>query len=133
MIYQCKYCAKAAQNLFYLCGDQACTDAALTEMLLMIEERAVFRRLHDEQQRGDQLDAVHVDLNLTIDELRAERDDYRDKYQWMVNRACDEKLDGYRELGRRAADAESERDELRAEVEQLRRQWDDVQGSQRLE
>lgn len=39
-----------------------------------------------------------------------ERDEALAKYQFMVNRAANEKLDGYRELGEKAAHAERERD-----------------------
>ena len=39
-----------------------------------------------------------------------ERDEARAKYQFMVNRAADEKLDGYRELASRLAAMEAERD-----------------------
>lgn len=40
----------------------------------------------------------------------AERDEALAKYQFMVDRAADEKLDGYRELAARIAAAENERD-----------------------
>jgi DNA repair exonuclease SbcCD ATPase subunit len=43
--------------------------------------------------------------------LRDEADDWRQKYQFMVDNAANEKLDGYRDLGERAAQAEMERDE----------------------
>lgn len=39
-----------------------------------------------------------------------------DNHQFMVNRAADEKLDGYRELGARAAAAENDRDALLADL-----------------
>lgn len=45
-----------------------------------------------------------------ICELRRERDKALANYQFMVERAAYEKLDGYRELGARAAQAENERD-----------------------
>ena len=52
-----------------------------------------------------------------LEEVKAERDaeklagdEARKNYQFMVDRAADEKLDGYRELGLRAATAENERD-----------------------
>ena len=41
-----------------------------------------------------------------------ERDEARRNYQFMVDRVADEKLDGYRELGSRAAAAENDRDKL---------------------
>jgi hypothetical protein len=49
-------------------------------------------------------------------EVIKERDEARANYQWMVNRACDEKLDGYRELGAKCAQLEEERDEARAKL-----------------
>jgi len=42
--------------------------------------------------------------------LEVERDEARDRYRFMVERAADASLDGYRELGARAAAAENERD-----------------------
>ena len=44
------------------------------------------------------------------DDARRERDEALAKYQFMVDRAADEKLDGYRELASRLAAAENERD-----------------------
>ncbi len=55
-------------------------------------------------------------LTDAVEELARERDEARANYQWMVERAADRKIDGYRELGQRAADAENERDEARAEL-----------------
>jgi len=52
----------------------------------------------------------------TIAELERERDEARKNYQWMVEHAADNKLDGYRELGQRVANAERERDQARAEL-----------------
>jgi hypothetical protein len=52
--------------------------------------------------------------------LTKERDEARANYQLMVDRACDEKLDGYRELGARAAAADSERDAAVREAARLR-------------
>lgn len=48
-----------------------------------------------------------------------ERDEARRNYQFMVARAADEKLDGYRELGERAAKAENERDAVIARAETI--------------
>jgi chromosome segregation ATPase len=44
------------------------------------------------------------------------------KVQWFVEKAADEKLDGYRELGQRAADAEQARDEAKARAAVLETQ-----------
>jgi hypothetical protein len=51
--------------------------------------------------------------------LEAERDEAQKNYQFMVNRAADEKLDGYRELGARAAAAENAADDLRSRLSAL--------------
>jgi hypothetical protein len=59
-------------------------------------------------------------LKKRITELEAERDEARANYQFMVNRACNEKLDGYRELGAKCASLEEERDAARAEMKRLR-------------
>lgn len=60
-----------------------------------------------------------TDLLEEIDALTAERDEARANYRFMVERAADEKLDGYRELGARAAAAENEADRLRATIARL--------------
>jgi hypothetical protein len=61
-----------------------------------------------------------LDYEATMETLHEERDEARANFRWMVEHAADEKLDGYRELGAKAAKAEQERDDARAEVEQLR-------------
>lgn len=48
--------------------------------------------------------------------LEIQRDEFKKNYQFMVDNAAKEKLDGYRELGERAAKAESEVDALRLEI-----------------
>ena len=53
----------------------------------------------------------------------AERDEALAKYQFMVNRAADEKLDGYRELGSRLAAMEADRDEWRQQHENALACW----------
>lgn len=58
-------------------------------------------------------------LRARVAELEAECDRARANYQFMVERAADEKLDGYRELGARAAAAENECDRLRARLATL--------------
>lgn len=49
-------------------------------------------------------------------------------YQFMVERAADEKLDGYRELGARAAAAEERADEANAAEAAVRRQLAGVEA-----
>ena len=54
-------------------------------------------------------------------ELRERAEKAERNYQWMVERAADQHLSGYRELARRAADAENVADGLRAELARLRK------------
>lgn len=54
-----------------------------------------------------------------ISALVAEVEKQRGAVQFMVERAADQKLDGYRELGQRAAQAEAERDEAREALRNL--------------
>jgi len=49
-----------------------------------------------------------------VKRLERERDKAQANYQFMVERAADQRLDGYRELGARAAAAENELDRVRA-------------------
>lgn len=51
---------------------------------------------------------------LDLRDARAELATLRQQLREMVEKAADEKLDGYRELGARAAQAENERDDARA-------------------
>lgn len=52
--------------------------------------------------------------------LTAERDKLREDVACMVAKAADAKLDGYRELGARAADAENRLDAIRAERDRMK-------------
>lgn len=79
------------------------------------------------ERDADELDTLRGDLA----ETERERDEARSNYQFMVDRAVNEKLDGYRNLGQRAATAENERDtarqqlaEARDEIERLLRRRD---------
>ena len=66
-------------------------------------------------------DAVElVELRAEVVRLRARAEKAEANYAFMVERAVNQHLDGYRELGARAAAAENERDELRAENRRLR-------------
>lgn len=79
-------------------------EAGLEE--LPCSDKETIRLLVEEcEYRGDALDRV-----------TRERDTAQANYQFMVNRASDEKLDGYRELGMVAATAENERDEAIREL-----------------
>jgi hypothetical protein len=70
--------------------------------------------------------------------MRVSRDEYQEKYYFMVKSAADNKLDGYRELGERCAKLEEERDwwikkhkeDLEGMVKQLHKAREDQQGTQ---
>lgn len=51
-----------------------------------------------------------------IDSLTRDLAEARANYAFMVERACNEKLDGYRELGAKCAELERERDEARKQL-----------------
>lgn len=53
-------------------------------------------------------------------ELRKRAEKTERNYQWMVERVADQHLSGYRELARRAADAENVADGLRAKLARVR-------------
>jgi hypothetical protein len=59
--------------------------------------------------------------------LKSRAEEAEDNYRFMVERACDEKLDGYRELGARAAEAENNSDDLRAQLASVTAQRDRAQ------
>lgn len=65
---------------------------------------------------GQYLASAAADL---IQELRERAEKAERDYQWMVERAADQYLSGYRELARRAADAETVADGLRTELARL--------------
>lgn len=66
---------------------------------------------------------MHPEPQPQIDHLTRERDEAREQVRYMVEKAAsDGVLDGYRELGARAAAAENERDEARAERDALAKQ-----------
>jgi len=64
-------------------------------------------------------DAIAV-LSAKLEAAETRAKEAEKNYRWMVERAADEKLDGYRELGARAAEAERQRDEALAQVARLR-------------
>ena len=73
-------------------------------------------------------------LKTYVNRVVRERDEARANYQFMVDHAANEKLDGYRQLGQRAATAENERDEVRqqlAETERCRRDAEDALTAER--
>lgn len=55
-----------------------------------------------------------------VRELRERAEKAERNYQWMVERAADQHLSGYRELARRVADAENVADGLRDELARVR-------------
>jgi hypothetical protein len=62
---------------------------------------------------GDDLRTYALDEKARADKAQA-------NYQFMVDRVADEKLDGYRELGQRAADAENQAVILKQEITVLK-------------
>ena len=83
----------------------------------MTEQKSVRQRA---RERGalDGADAQALEHALTVTER--ERDEAQANYRFMVERAADEKLDGYRELASRLAAMEAERDEARRERDKAR-------------
>ena len=73
-----------------------------------------FRGGYIEDEAGDRWWSQEL-----LAKVEQERDEARANYQFMVERAADQKLDGYRELGARAAAAENERDALLLRVDTL--------------
>ena len=57
-----------------------------------------------------ELAAAAPDLAASIVALHARAEQAEANYRWMVERAADQRLDGYRELGARCAALEAERD-----------------------
>jgi uncharacterized coiled-coil DUF342 family protein len=55
--------------------------------------------------------------NEELIKVRKQRDEAQTNYQFMVDRVCDEKLDGYRELAAKIAHVENERDELQKKID----------------
>lgn len=62
--------------------------------------------------------------NAAREAAERDRDEARDQIQQMVNKAADASLDGYRELGQRAADAENSLDRERMAREAAERERD---------
>ncbi len=78
------------------------------------------------QHEAEAIAAMINDGAALLDRLEAAEANYR----WMVEHACDQNLDGYRELGARAAAAEelalaaeAERDAWKRAAESQNRQW----------
>lgn len=70
----------------------------------------------DTAKEREWIAACREDFEVGVSLQRAHRyldavDEARANYRFMVERAADSKLDGYRELGQRAAEAENQRDE----------------------
>ena len=75
---------------------------------------------------SDQISAhqgcIIEDQAARIKQLEAERNEAQKNYQWMVDNAAKTKLDGYRELGQKAADAENKLDVANDRIKQLEAQ-----------
>ena len=87
---------------------------------MWLDDYGEVRRFEDPERRWPRysLDGytktIIAEQAAKIAELEKERDEARAQVQFMFNRVADERLDGYRELGQRAAAAENKADELRA-------------------
>lgn len=62
-----------------------------------------------------------VKASLQVRELEGSLETAESNYRFMVERAADQKLDGYRELGAKAADAEERADRLSSELAAIRK------------
>jgi hypothetical protein len=69
--------------------------------------------------------AEEEDNRATIVRLTEERDKAQANYQFMVDKACDEKLPAYREMGVKLAAMEAERDKALAEVAAVKKFHED--------
>lgn len=69
----------------------------------------------------DALDKL-IEYRKRFKQAAGERNEARKNYQFMVDRAADEHLDGYRELGAKAAQAEEERDEMQESFQEYGKQ-----------
>lgn len=98
-------------------------DAARTridELLVTIKNLSLSVPYPEEARNAATLIAEVGTLKARIAEAERERDEARANYHFMVERAADQKLDGYRELGQRAANAENALAASQQETERLR-------------
>lgn len=66
----------------------------------------------------------HLDAQVrAVASLRAENDRLRDDIRQMVEKAADQKLDGYRELGAKCAELEEQADRLREQLREAQEEW----------
>ena len=91
---------------------------------------AMFENARVRGQHGTGMLAAHLlAARARIAELTEARDKADANYRFMVERAADQKLDGYRELGARAAAAENRADTLERDLaaarEKLAEAWDE--------
>jgi hypothetical protein len=63
-----------------------------------------------------------------LERVKTERDEDPANYEWMVRRVADKKLDGYRDLGARAAKAEAERDHFKAQLREAQERGLDAEA-----
>ena len=106
--------------------------AALSTDLLRFEQAVgrAERQLAEAHYEIDRLKPRWGLLDLLAEARRMAGEQWRrawiaeENYRWMVEHAADQRLDGYRELGDRAACAENARDAALAECERLRARCD---------
>jgi predicted phage tail protein len=84
---------------------------------------------HDIDTRDDIIADLSAKLDgalAEVERLKEDRDKAQENYQFMVNRACDEKLDGYRELAGKCAYMEKKYDEKRGEITVLKAEVEEL-------
>ncbi len=88
----------------------------------MTEPETLTDELRAHIEKGSDIFADEARLVLRLhDAALARATKAEESYRWMVEHAADQKLDGYRELGARAAAAEQERDAALARAEAAER------------
>ena len=94
------------------------------------------RRAEKAERERDEWKARHDTLadvsRKCIATAERERDEARANYAFMVERAADQKLDGYRELGARAAAAEERAEKAERERDALRHHYDEASPEHNL-
>ena len=107
---------------------RSCIATAERERDAARAEREALRRHYDEAGPEHNLLALldlYDERRAEVERLTAERDEARANYAFMVERAADQKLDGYRELGAKAAAAEERAERAERERDAYKRAKDE--------
>lgn len=128
---RCDAACRASEREYKLLADQL-HNSEQDNIRLGNERDAALRCLDREREAWDREQMV---LTARIESVAhdhakavAERDEALEKVRWFVEKAADEKLDGYRELGMRAANAENERDVFQAALREVIRERDELKA-----